>query len=301
MWSQSFNFDVRFPYEFHLHGLSDLQIGSTSCSLKVIQQRIDDIISDPVDSGVCLLGDVEDEDRPSTRALRKATFADRVEVIERDAQKHLAYIDRHIIPVLLPLQKTKYGILGMVAGHHYTNLTPNLTSAEYIANRLTELSGKTVHYLGEMAAFLDFRFRHKSGGDHGKSIRRVVMIQHGEGGGQTKASSLAKLDRTAQGFEADVYIRAHDCQLVASKTDRLYPKCVDDGSKPDIMSKTITMLNLGSATRGYEMGKGQASYIEAKMMRPTTLGWGTVKFQIRKERVYEDPQQNYNCFTRVEF
>jgi hypothetical protein len=301
MWSQVYNLDVRFPYELHLHGLSDLQIGSTSCSLKVIQQRIDEIVDDPVDSAVVIAGDIEDEDRPSTRSLRKATFADRVEVIERDAQKHIAYLDKIVMPMLLPLQKTKYGIMGILAGHHWTALTPNLSSAEYICNRLTELSGKTVHYLGEMSAFLDLRFRHTKGGDHGKSIRRVVHVQHGEGSGQTKASSLAKLDRTSQGFQADVYIRAHDCQLVASKTDVLYPKMVEAGSHPDVAAKTVTMVNLGSATRGYEMNRGVASYIESKMMRPTTLGWATVKFLIRKEKVYENPQMSYNCFTKVEF
>ena len=281
--------------------MSDLQIGSTSCSLKVIQHRIDEIIDDPEDSGVVICGDVEDEDRPSTRALRKATFADREEVIQRDAQKHMAYIDRMIIPMLLPLQKTRYGIMGILAGHHYTNITPDLNSAEYICNRLTELSDKKVHYFGEMSAFMDLRFRDKRGGTHGKSIRKVVHVQHGEGGGQTKASSLAKLDRTAQGFEADVYIRAHDCQLVASKTDRLYPKQVEQGGVPDILSKTITMLNLGSATRGYEMDKKRTSYIEQGMLRPTTLGWGTVKFLIRKLRTYEDPNESYNVITKVEF
>lgn len=282
--------------------MSDMQIGSTSCSLRVIEHRINEILDDPIDSGVVILGDIEDEDRPSTRALRRATFADREEVIERDAQKHMAYIDRSIIPMLLPLQKTRYGILGILAGHHWTHITPDLTSAEYISNRLSELSDKKVSYFGQMSAFMDMRFACKTDkGGRGKCIRRVVHVQHGVGGGQTKAASLAKLDKTSQGFEADVYIRAHDCQLVASKTDILYPKMVGRGGTPDIMSKTLTMLNLGSATRGYEISKGTPSYIEQQMLRPTTLGWGTIKFQIRKQRRHEDPNESYGIFTKVEF
>lgn len=219
-------------------------------------------------------------------------------MIIRDAQKHMAYIDKMIIPMLLPLQKTEYGIMGIIAGHHYTQITPDLTSSEYICNRLGELTDKPVPYLGEMSAFLDLRFIHPSK-DHGKSIRQTVHVQHGKGGGQTKSSAITELERAMQGFEADVYIRAHDCQIVAYKVDKLYPKEVHRLGKPDILSKTITVLNLGSATRGYEPNKGSVGYIERRMLRPTTLGWGTIAFSVKKARVHEDPNQSYKIETKV--
>lgn len=78
-WNQVYELDVKFPYEFHLHGLSDLQIGSESTSLRVIQNRIEEIVEDPIDSGVVILGDITDEDRPSTRERRRSAFADRPE------------------------------------------------------------------------------------------------------------------------------------------------------------------------------------------------------------------------------
>lgn len=296
-WSEVFELQVqRFPYEFHLHGLSDLQIGSMDSSDRVIQQRIEEIVDDPVDSGTVILGDIEDEDRPSTRSIRKAAFAERPEVITRDGEKHLAWIDKAIIPKLLPLQKTKYGIMGILAGHHYTQLTPDLNSAEYIASRLGELSKRKVPYLGVMSSFIDFRFR-----CNGRGMRVVGHLQHGEGGGQTKGSTLAKLDRTSQGFLADFYMRAHDCQLVATKTDQLFPRESLVGSEPNIMSRTITMLNLGSATQGYQPSKKNLSYIESSMMRPTTMGWGELQFRIRKAWNYEDNNQNYKFDVKVRF
>lgn len=295
-WSEVYTIDCKFPYEFHLHGLSDLQIGSESTSLSTIEHRIEEICDDPVDSGVVVCGDIEEDDRPSTRIAKKVAFADRPEVIGSSARDHICWIDKHIIPILLPLQKTKYGIMGILGGHHYTQLTPDLSSPQYICNRLEELTGKRVPYLGVMSSFMDFRFR-----DGIKGIRTIGHVQHGQGGGQTKGSTISKLDRTAQGFQADWYIRAHDCQLVGFKQDILYPKRVEEGSKPDILSKTATFLNLGAATRGYQPSLNIPSYVESEMLRPTTLGWGTLKFFIKKARAYEDPNESYKIYNKVEF
>lgn len=285
------------PYEFHLHGFCDLQIGSTSTSMSVIKRRIKEIIDDPFDSGIIIPGDIEDEDRPSTRALRKSTFADREEVIYRDAEKHRAWIDKTIIPLLLPLHtKTKYGIMGILAGHHFTQLSPIQNSVEYICMELGRLGKRPVPYLGQMLAYMDFRFRCGE-----KGIRIMGHIQHGEGGGQTKAASLAKIERTAQGFEGDFFIRAHDCQIIATKTPKLYPKETRTLSDvPELLDRMIVYLNLGAATRGYEIGKGTPSYIEQKVMRPTAMGWGTIKFKLYKALTIEDSDRNIKCDMRVE-
>lgn len=245
-----------------------------------------------------IAGDIEDEDRPSTRALRKSVFAERPEVAFRDAEKHRAWLDRDVIPLLLPLQKTKYGIMGVLAGHHWTVLSPALNSVQYICNELTRLSGKKVNYLGEMSAFLDLRF--KDDNSHHR-IRQVVHVQHGTGGSQSKSGALMKLDRTSQGFIADAYIRAHDCSLVASKSQQLYPKEMRVGdSEPEMLSRDVALLNLGAATKGYEMTKGAPSYVESAMMRPAALGWGTVIFNVRRSRRWEDISQNTRVDLKVQ-
>jgi hypothetical protein len=99
----------RTPYEFHLHGLCDIQAGSTSTSLNIVKRWIQEIVDDPIDSGIIIPGDIEDEDRPSTRERRRSAFADRPEVAFRDAEKHRAWVDKEVIPLLLPLQKRSSG------------------------------------------------------------------------------------------------------------------------------------------------------------------------------------------------
>lgn len=295
-WNQVFEIPfTKTPYEFHLHGLCDIQAGSQSTSLNVVKRWIKEIIDDPVDSGIIIPGDIEDEDRPSTRERRRSAFSDRPEVAYRDAAKHRAWIDQDVVPLLLPLQKTKYGIMGVLAGHHWTVLSPVLNSVQYICQELTRLSGKQVHYLGEMTSWMDLRFRHKNA-----AVRQLIHVQHGTGGGQSKSAPLNKLDRAAQGFDGNVFIRAHDCQLVATKNIHLYPKETKPGDEPEILERVDALLNLGSATKGYEIGKGSPSYIEQEVYRPVAMGWGTVKFRLRKASSWEDRSNNLKCDIRVE-
>ena len=248
-------------YKFNLECLADFQLGSSSCCEWKIKQHIDDILEDAplVDSGVIFAGDIEDEDRPSTRMIRAKIAAERSEVVERDSMKHIAWLEHKVIPLLMRLHKgTKYGIMGGVAGHHYTKLTHDMNSVQYIYRRLAELSGKPCVYLGEMVSFLDLTFTDEK--KHG--IRQVGLLQHGEGGGATKAATLTKLERAAQGFDADFHIRGHDCQLVGFKSDQLYARENKSG-EPSIGCRTRASLNLGSATQGYEVGRKPSSYIES--------------------------------------
>ncbi len=310
-WNESWRiaFD-KFPYRFNLECLADFQLGSRSCCKWKIKQHIADILENAkhTDSGVLVAGDIEDEDRPTTRIIRAKIAAERGEVVQRDAMKHIAWLEHEVIPLLLPLHKgTKYGIMGGVAGHHFTQLTeyedqdgkkvPAINSVQYIYRRLAELTGKPCVYLGEMVSFIDLTFT-----GQGKSVRQVGLLQHGEGGGATKSATVNKLERAAQGFEADFYIRGHDCQLVGTKTDQLYASESRGGERPrQIRCRTKAMLNLGSATLGYEAGKGSPSYIESAMMRPATMGWGTLKFRIRKALSAEDPNQAIRADIKLEF
>ena len=292
------------PYNFNLECLADWQLGSRSTCRWKIEQHIDDILerAKTVDSGVIFAGDIEDEDRPSTRKLRHEIAADRAEVVERDAEKHMAWLDRDVIPLLLKLHKgTKYGIMGGVAGHHWTQLSPALNSVQHIFGELQRKTGKPCLYLGQMVAFMDFRFQWQKPCGIPSAKRLVGLLQHGEGGGQTKGSTINKLERAAQGFEADFYIRGHDCQLVGTKTDQLFPKETHSGGEPQINSRTKVMLNLGAATMGYEMGRGNPSYIEQGMLRPATMGWGTIKFRIRRSVSAEDHGKGLMADMKLEF
>lgn len=302
-WSERWRipFDS-LPYQFNLECIADFQLGSRSCCIWKIEQHIDDILENAkhTDSGVIVAGDIEDEDRPSTRIIRAKIAAERGEVVERDSMKHVAWLEKKVIPLLLRLHKgTKYGIMGGVAGHHFTQIASGTNSVQYIYRRLQELTGKPCVYLGEMVSFLELTFIHTK--LKRRSIRQVGLLQHGEGGGATKAATLTKLERAAQGFEANFYIRGHDCQLVGTKTDQLYAKGTREGGEPAILCRTKAMLNLGAATLGYEFRKDAPSYIESAMMRPSTLGWGTLKFRIRKALTAEDESCNLRADIKMEF
>ena len=271
------------PERYNLYALSDLQIGSESCNKTLIRRTIDTIRKDPRGM-IVIAGDIEDDDRPSTRGKRRQMFADRPEVLNADAMKHLQWVDREVLPVLMPLTKMPIGIVGVLAGHHWSQLTPSMNSVQYICNRLSELGGKKVPYWGEMSAWLYIRFKGK-GKWAGKSVTKLAHVQHGAGGGQSLASALNKLEITSQGFPADVYIRAHDCKLVAAKTAKVYPR--DHEGVPELNSNDVALLNVGAATRGYNLTVGPPDYVEAMMMRPTALGWGTVHFDIRSSFPWE--------------
>lgn len=272
-------------------------MGSNATSLSVIRTRIHEICNEDPESGTIIPGDIEDEDRPSTRIIRQQAFAGREEVIYRDSQKHMAWLDKEVIPMLLPIQKkTKYGIMGILAGHHWTQLSPVLNSVQYICMELSRLSGKKVPYLGQMLAYLELRFQCGV-----KTFNRKGLIVHGEGGGQTKASTIQKLERLAQGFEFDFVYRGHDCQLVATKTDRLTLRDVRNIDAPPHMdSRTIAMLNLGAATKSYEMDLQNTSYPELGLMRPATLGWGSIHFKFRRAYEWEDQNHNIRGNMRIE-
>lgn len=299
-WAQRWDIPVMSnDFWFYLEALADFQMGSRSCCKWKIEQHIEDILANAkhFDSGVIFAGDIEDEDRPSTRKIRAEIAAERAEVVSRDAEKHVAWLDKEVVPLLLRLHKgTKYGIMGGVAGHHYTQISAMQNSVQYIYRELERLTGKPCVYLGEMVSFMDLRFKHTNG----KCVRQVGLLQHGEGGGQTKSSTINKLDRAAAGFSADFYIRGHDCQLVGTKTDQLEAR-ESRGGEPSIACRTKALLNLGSATMGYEMRKDSTSYIESAMMRPATMGWGTMKFRIRKALKGEDPYENLRADIKLEF
>ena len=281
-----------------MHALADLQIGSESCNEKLIKRRVEEICSDP-HAMVVIAGDIEDNDRPSTRAMRAKTFADRPEVLSNDAKKHLSWIDHEVLPILKPLTKMPIGIIGVVAGHHWTQLTPDMNSVQYICNRLSAMGKNKVPYLGIMSSWIYLRFRGK-GKLNGHAATRLIHLQHGTGGGQTLASALTRLERTAQGFPADVYIRAHDCKLIGAKTVEVFPK--DTEGEPELLSKDIVLLNVGAATRGYNLTLGPIDYVEQEMMRPTAMGWGCVHFDVRRAYKDEDSKRGaLHVETKLEF
>jgi len=295
-WVHNRTLEYSGPTKFNIYFGADFQLGSDSTDKAVIKRWVREVLDDP--NGLwCILGDIEDDDRPSTRAIRRGAFAERREVQTADAKKHILYIEHEVIPLLAPLTQSRLGSLGVLAGHHWYDLG-ELNSTQYICNRLSTMGRKQkVPYLGQMSAwvhlgFHDSRYYSKT---QGARVRKI-HIQHGVGGAKTIAGALNSLERTSKGFVADAYVRAHDCTLVAGKYDRLDTRM---GDTPGLIHKTVTLMNVGSATRGYEMTLDNPSYPEMGMMNPRTLGWGVLECYVHRELKCIDQSQNWDVRFRA--
>ena len=212
----------------------------------------------------------------------------------------MLWIDHEVIPLLLPLAKAGKGIGGVLAGHHWYKLTDSksglgITSTEYICKRLTALSGREVPYLGVMSSWVWLTFHDHLHSIHGP--KRLMYIQHGVGGGGTLGSALNRLVKTKDGRPADIYVRAHDCQLVAAKQPELVPKY---SQTPELLNRNIMYLNLGSATQGYTITKDDPNYAEIGMMRPGSLGWGCIHLKLARESKAIDRNSNYTIKGTIE-
>ena len=297
-WVSNHRITYKGTSRFPIYAGADFQLGSASCDESIINNWIKKVAADPMGMNV-ILGDITDDDRPTTRDRKRAMNADRMEVLRDETRDWLKHKGPRIVEKLLPLATAGHGCLGMLAGHHWRELwlpladgengVRTMNSTEWICREMARISGRPVPYLGEMSAWIWLRFR-KAQGLHG--IKRCLHVQHGVGGGQTIASALTKLEGTQKVIWADAYIRAHDCKRVGGYIEMLMPK--DTEGEPEIMSRTIPLLNLGAATRGYDLGRGDPSYVEKAMMRPTTMGFGRLEAVLHASRL-TDNARNMTC------
>jgi len=299
-WVGNHYFNFKKTCEFDLEFAADFQLDSPNTNESIVKAWVRKVANNKR-AAWAILGDITDDDRPTTRDRKKATFADREEVLIEDSDNIKDRLDNGAIKILLPLvQGDNLGCMGILAGHHWTDLYEyaddgetlrRINSTSYICRELERLSGKKVPYLGEMSAWIWLRFKYR--GEHG--VTKLLHVQHGVGGGQTLASALNKLDKTAQALRGDAFVRAHDCKLVSGKITSVGPK--DTEGEPCLQEYDVPLLNIGAATRGYGLTKGSPSYIEKAMMRPVTMGFGKLVAIVRKARKSEDPSQNW----RVDF
>lgn len=297
-WIENYEIEFSSLERFSLHALADFQLGSSSCNVDLIKRTIARVSKDR--NGILIVpGDIEDSDRPTTRVMRQQCFAGRREVISTDAKNHKAWIDEYVMPIMAPLAKMRLRPAGVLAGHHWTQLDATTNSVEYICGRMSVIGGKPVPYLGEMSAWLRLKFIGK-GKYKGMNFSKMVHVQHGVGGGGSIASALTRLEKTVNGFPCDAAIRAHSCHLAAGKVARVAPEL--DSDKVELFDKDIALLNIGSATRGYDLTKSAPDYVESGMMNPLASGWGSLHFDLREADSWEteDGGRGVNCDIRIE-
>lgn len=298
VWVHHQAIDFELGQEFRIYPTADWQLEGKTADLEYIKSWVGKVSED--ENGMAMfLGDIQDNDRPSTRSLKRKAFHERPEVLLDETRARLKELDSEIVPLLLPLAKMRLPMLGMLAGHHYADLyfekdgqLVKQTSTNYICQQLTLLSGREVPYLGIMSAWVHLSFRKKGSTS---TIKKLLHIQHGVGGGGTPEAAVRRLRKTSEGHYADAYVRAHDCQQVIVRM------CVNEplghGENARIRQREILMMNIGSATAGPVITRGDPDYSEMEMMNPVPRGWGVISVNMRRASRHDDDSRN--CFAEL--
>ena len=301
-WIEYITVPFQAKRTIRIHAAADFQItpqsltsNNSQCDIRMVKSWIKDTVSDK-DGIAVILGDCTDDDRPSTRNIRRAAFADRErrEVMTNDAIRFAKWLDDEIIPLFLPLGEMPLGFMGMLAGHHWYDLE-SMTSAQYICMELSKKSKRPFPYLGEMSAWVWLKFK----GAANTAILRLIHVQHGVGSSQAVGSALKKLEKARLSFDGDAFIRAHDTAREAAKIDVIGPR-YNPGHEPKLKHRTIPLLNIGSATRSYTLTKDKPTYSEQAMMRPNSMGWGTLIADVERVSKSEDEPAPWDVQFRVE-
>lgn len=274
--------------ELTLYPMGDQQLGAKNVDPRYFPAWIRKHAKKP---GAMFLhtGDLTDDDRPTTRSRKRATYSDREDVLLEETDAALKKFDKDVIPMLLPLAESEFGIIGMLDGHHYRDLffieenvgLVRKTSTRYVCEQLSKITGREVPYLGVMTSWLALKFRHTNGG---AAVEKMLHVQHGVGGGATIAAAVNKLEKTAHGHHGDVYIRAHDCTRVAAKKVIAEPTHSHGSAERKIRFRELNLLNIGALSQSPILSRESPDYAEMGVMNPKPRGWGRVMFNLTKDR-----------------
>ena len=232
-----------------VYGVGDLQLGSQGCVPHLFEEDMDEARRD----GALLIGmgDMVDYVRPTMRKLIKATETDD-ELTSALTERAVRYEDQ----VLGMIQGTSW--LGMLGGHHYWDHGGGVTSDTKLAQAMN------CPYLGDTGRIrLIFK-------DGRRRAEVVFRVWHGEGSGSF-GSAMAKLERQAGHWDADIILMAHYSQLGSYKFHRIY----DDAGVS--YAKDVTLGLTGGYQKGYVDGleidgKKQGTYVEKRGLNPVSLG-----------------------------
>lgn len=201
------------------------------------------------------LGDYIDFMSPSNRQrLRAAALYDTAEEVIDEKAMELVY---EIFE--LALKPTVGRWIGLVHGHHYSDLKPGDTTD----TRLAEMLKAT--YLGTQAIVRV----------HNKQLSCVLWAHHGKGGGTLPAGPLNTLYHASNPWErVDVFLMGHTTKSPCTRLSR--PYAVWSGDKADLKHRDILLVNTGGFSKsnivGHKAGRiPRGDYAEEKMLPPSPL------------------------------
>lgn len=261
------DFNLRFKSVgpvMNLYCIGDLHMGSPAFREEALDNLSDIVRADPLAYFVCP-GDVTDDDRPSTRIMRRQMFNDRIEAFEQEDIEHMHWLDNQIIPKLHKLIRPDR-CLGILDGDHYRKFATGLTSVQYMCAK------SKMPYLGEGQALLRLAFTQ---GTHGHRTRMVkIHVHHGKGGGVTEQADIREL----QGIQHQwpgvrLFIRGH------SHKPKVIPfSWYEDTHNipPRVQTQEGLMVNCGSFRQGIIMS--EVDYAERRVYPPTSTRCPVIHF-----------------------
>jgi hypothetical protein len=252
---------------FYIMPLGDIQWTGEpgDIATRILEERIDYGLS--IGAKFIGMGDYIDYASPSNRqALRGAKIYDNARKVHDNAARFL--VDDLYARYL---HKTKGHWLGLLEGHHFSELETGITTDQYLAEKLQCPHLGTCAYVG-----LQF----KLGPTNSGTVN--IWCHHGAGNGQSTAAPVAKLEKILPDFEADIFLIGHMTKQATAPTNRVYPQWSNDPMFHKLRHITKILVGTGGFGKGYILRNMQGqvprgTYVEQGMMRPAVLGCPVVK------------------------
>lgn len=244
-----------------IHPIGDIQWtgekGSTA--IDALRREIDRTLA--LNGYFIGMGDYIDFMSPSNRQRKRAAaLYDTAEDVIDDKAMDLVH---ELYDVAL--RPTKGRWLGMVEGHHFSELKTGDTTDQRLCQLLD------ARFLGTSALI---RFQFQIWCRHGNI---VLWVHHGTGSGQKACAPLNKLENLAPYWGGvDVFLMAHTTKSPVVPINRVYPRWHGNGA-PDLIHKKVYFVSTGGYSKAYSQGHMQGrvprgDYAEQRMLNPSVIG-----------------------------
>lgn len=214
-------------------------------------------------------GDWTDDDRPSTRARRRAMCDGRPEVLKNDDANEMSWLDSHIVPMYRDLAAGPHPkLICALDGDHY-RILGGQTTAQYICRRLKVPQV----YMGERVAYVAATFD----AGHKHVLRYNILVRHGVGGTSSNGAAVNAMERQGFGWDFDLHCAGHSHRAHAH-----VEKWCKGPNKTgtDVKWGFRAQIRGSSLLQGYEVGK--THYPEKEEYRPLTTGWAECRVTVGK-------------------
>jgi hypothetical protein len=248
-------------------GLGDIQLGPKLRGQERAThlRRLNRVIEWGVEHGAYFqgMGDYVDVASPSNREALKHTRM--YDTLKQALEEQALQMQDEIEAILAP---TRGRWLSILSGHHLWEYEDGTNTDSRLAEALDcAYVGDTV-YVNALLPHLP---------NHRGRPSFTLWAWHGQGGGQTIAYPLNKLEKKVGDHDADIYMMGHTHKAEAVKKPRLGIVGGERGGQPRITHRDKVLVSTGSFLRGYTQGSRAGGlpaggYVEKAGMSPVALG-----------------------------